>query len=92
MSPALTFEQNSFTQFVFDNTNFNTNTLDGLSTFHAMGGIPCMTPRTAIAPDQEVGEDNEDENSEEEGINLQEAIDMSEPGPSRASKRNKRHE
>ncbi|KAK9877572.1 hypothetical protein WA026_018676 [Henosepilachna vigintioctopunctata] len=41
---------------------------------------------------QEVGEDNEYENSEEEGINLQEAIEMSEPGPSRASKRKKRHE
>ncbi|KAK9882608.1 hypothetical protein WA026_022237 [Henosepilachna vigintioctopunctata] len=52
MRPALTIEQNSFSQFVFDNADFNTNTLDGLSTFHAMRGIHCVTPKTAIAPDQ----------------------------------------
>ena len=42
----------SFSQFVFDNADFNTNTLDGLNTFHAVGGIHCVTPKTAIAPDQ----------------------------------------
>jgi hypothetical protein len=42
----------SFSQFVFDNADFKTNTLDGLNTFHAMGGIHCVTPKSAIAPDQ----------------------------------------
>lgn len=33
-----------FTQFVFDNADFNVATLDGLKTFHSMGGIKCITP------------------------------------------------
>lgn len=32
----------SFTQFVFDNADFNVNTLDGLHTFHSMDGIQCQ--------------------------------------------------
>lgn len=42
----------SFLQFAFGNADFNTNTLDGLNTFHAMGGIQYVTPKTAISPDQ----------------------------------------
>ena len=34
---------NSFTQFVFDNADFNISTLTGHNTFHAMGGIACVT-------------------------------------------------
>ena len=33
-----------FTQFVFDNADFNVATLTGHNTFHAMGGIACVTP------------------------------------------------
>jgi len=33
-----------FTQFVFDNADFNVATLTGNNTFHAMGGIACVTP------------------------------------------------
>ena len=33
-----------FTQFVFDNADFNVATLRGHDTFHAMGGIACVTP------------------------------------------------
>ncbi len=41
-------EANSFSQFVFDNADFNVRTLDGYGTFHSMGGIMCVTPGSAI--------------------------------------------
>ncbi|KAG8196501.1 hypothetical protein JTE90_012317 [Oedothorax gibbosus] len=34
----------AFCQLVFDNADFNVNTIDGHGTFHAMGGIACVTP------------------------------------------------
>lgn len=40
-------DRDSFHQFVFDNADFNVNTIDGLNTFHQMGGIQCLTPSTA---------------------------------------------
>ncbi|KAG5881803.1 hypothetical protein JTB14_004102 [Gonioctena quinquepunctata] len=40
----------------------------------------------------EIEEDNKIENLEEEENNLQEDIDISEPGPSKTSKRKKRHQ
>lgn len=36
-----------FIQFAFDNADFNIRTLDGHSTFHNMGGIMCITPKTS---------------------------------------------
>jgi hypothetical protein len=38
------YDLNGFTQFVFDNADFNVATLTGHNTFHAMGGIACVTP------------------------------------------------
>lgn len=35
-------------QFVFDNADVNVCTLDGLDTFHALGGIKCIAPATAV--------------------------------------------
>ncbi|XP_034250959.1 uncharacterized protein LOC117651244 [Thrips palmi] len=35
--PAI--EDSAFVQYVFDNADFNIRTLDGLGTFHAMGGV-----------------------------------------------------
>ncbi|KYM96907.1 hypothetical protein ALC62_12417 [Cyphomyrmex costatus] len=46
--------ENSFSQFVFDNADFNTNTLDGRGTFHAMGGIQCVTPSVGIEKFQHI--------------------------------------
>lgn len=46
--------ENSFSQFVFDNADFNTNTLDGRGTFHAMGGIHCVTPYTSIQREKKI--------------------------------------
>ena len=40
---------NCFVQFVFDNADHNTNTLDGRNTFHAMGGIMCVTPLSSVS-------------------------------------------
>ena len=40
--PSYGFE--GFTKFVFDNADFNIATLTGHNTFHAMGGIACVTP------------------------------------------------
>lgn len=39
---------NSFSQFVFDNADFNISTLDGYNTFHTMGGIQCVVPTNAV--------------------------------------------
>ena len=39
---------NSFTQFVFDNADFNVATLTGYNTFHTMGGIACVTPPGSV--------------------------------------------
>lgn len=36
--------EDSFLQFVFDNADVNTRTIDGHGTFHSMGGIMCITP------------------------------------------------
>lgn len=38
-----------FSQFVFDNSDFNVNTIDGHNTFHVMGGIQCVTPSEAVS-------------------------------------------
>lgn len=37
-------------QFVYDNADHNTNTIDGKGTFHAMGGIKIITPASAVVP------------------------------------------
>lgn len=44
----------AFTQFVFDNADVNVRTLDGFNTFHAMGGIACITPSANISVTTEV--------------------------------------
>lgn len=44
----------AFIQFVFDNADVNVNTLDGENTFHEMGGIMIITPRSAVLPDKPI--------------------------------------
>lgn len=46
--PQHKVNQNSFSQFVFDNADFNINTIDGYNTFHTMGGIQCVVPKNSI--------------------------------------------
>ena len=48
-SPQSTIEPGAFTQFVFDNADVNIKTLDGLGTFHALGGIKCVTPSVSVS-------------------------------------------
>ena len=40
----------AFIQMAFDNADVNVDTIDGLNTFHAMGGIQCVTPGTSVTP------------------------------------------
>lgn len=42
-------DENGFFQFVFDNADINVRTLDGLNTFHALGGIKCITPLDSVS-------------------------------------------
>ena len=44
----LTITDTAFIHYVFDNADFNTRTLDGLGTFHSMGGIRCITPAEEV--------------------------------------------
>lgn len=48
ISAQPTFISGAFCQYVFDNADHNTNTLDGLNTFHSMGGIRCITPKQFV--------------------------------------------
>lgn len=52
--PQRQVKDTDFIQFVYDNADFNINTLDGHDTFHCMGGIQCVTPFDAIEPDTEM--------------------------------------
>lgn len=47
-------ERGNFFLFVFDNIDINLRTLDGKDTFHALGGIECITPKTAVSSDVRV--------------------------------------
>ena len=35
-----------YIQYIFDNADFNIKTLNGLGTFHSMGGVKCVTSRS----------------------------------------------
>ncbi|XP_071642214.1 uncharacterized protein [Temnothorax longispinosus] len=41
-------KEHAFSQYVFDNADHNVCTLDGLNTFHSMGGICCVTPKDSL--------------------------------------------
>ena len=53
---SVTFEKkleidiDAFVQFVYDNADFNVDTLDGKFTFHNLGGILIITPRSKAQP------------------------------------------
>lgn len=47
--PKMNVEEDSFVQFVFDNTDHNVSTLDGRETFHCLGGIAVYTPEENIS-------------------------------------------
>lgn len=48
MKQSTVTDPNSYIQFVYDNADFNTATLDGHNTFHTMGGIKCVTPADGV--------------------------------------------
>lgn len=49
-----TIIENGYVQYVFDNADYNVHTLDGHNTFHVMGGIACITPKTALQVEDKV--------------------------------------
>ncbi|KAG5898721.1 hypothetical protein JTB14_020915 [Gonioctena quinquepunctata] len=49
--PVRNILPHAFSQFVFDNADFNSNTIDGKNTLRAMGGIQCITPYDSIEAD-----------------------------------------
>jgi len=51
LAPPIPIEQNGFMQFVFDNADFNTQTVDGYNTFHVMGGIYTVAPSSVVKSD-----------------------------------------
>lgn len=50
--------EDGYVQFVFDNADYNVHTLDGHNTFHVMGGIACITPKTALQVEDNVPRKN----------------------------------
>lgn len=40
--------EEGFVQFVFDNADHNTRTVDGHGTFHVLGGVQCVTPASTV--------------------------------------------
>lgn len=52
--PSEPTPRGTFCQYIFDNADFNVATLDGLNTFHSMGGIKCITPAQALPPAEKI--------------------------------------
>lgn len=48
MDPPTTIIEDTFVQFVFDNTDHNVQTIDGHRTFHCLGGIRIHTPEQGV--------------------------------------------
>lgn len=44
----------AYLQCIFDNADHNTATIDGRNTFHAMGGIMCVTPADAVSSEKKL--------------------------------------
>ena len=40
------YDQSGFTQYVFDNADFNISTLTSYETFHSLGRLVCSTPKS----------------------------------------------
>lgn len=57
----------SYVQFVFDNADHNTCTIDGKNTFHAMGGIMVVTPASSVTSKKSISRLKQIPSSEEIG-------------------------
>lgn len=45
----INFISDTYMQFVYDNADHNTATIDGKNTFHCMGGIMCVSPTSSVS-------------------------------------------
>lgn len=52
MRAPLAVNGKPLSQMVYDNADFNVQTIDGRNTFHVMGGIVCITPKSCVVPGQ----------------------------------------
>lgn len=50
MQGGVEFKDGAFIQFVYDNADWNVETLDGKGTFHSLGGCEVVTPASYILP------------------------------------------
>ncbi|GBM11001.1 hypothetical protein AVEN_1336-1 [Araneus ventricosus] len=48
MSTSSEVQDNGFSQFVFNNADHNTSTVDGHGTYHVMGGMQCVSASSAV--------------------------------------------
>lgn len=75
----MTFSDNAYIQFVFDNADHNICTLDGKSTFHAMGGIVCVSPAASVQPDVQVPRNVSVSSSDLVSLGLRTVVPYSQP-------------
>lgn len=54
MQKELNLDIDAFVQFVYDNADFNVDTLDGKFTFHNLGGIMTITPKSKVPPRERI--------------------------------------
>lgn len=54
MQKELKIDIDAFVQFVYDNADFNVDTLDGKFTFHNLGGIMIITPKSMVHPREKI--------------------------------------
>ncbi|GBP49291.1 hypothetical protein EVAR_102234_1 [Eumeta japonica] len=62
-----TFSPDSYVQFIYDNADHNTCTIDGKNTFHAMGGIMVVTPASSVTSKKTISRLKQIPSSEEIG-------------------------
>ncbi|KAJ8887673.1 hypothetical protein PR048_013891 [Dryococelus australis] len=66
--PDPTISPGSVVQFAFDNADYNVITINGLGTFHAMGGIKVVTPFQVTSPEEPITRLNNIPTAEEIGM------------------------
>ncbi|CAB3233229.1 unnamed protein product [Arctia plantaginis] len=60
-------QRDSYVQFVYDNADHNTCTIDGKNIFHAMGGIMVVTPASSVTSKKSISRLKQIPSSEEIG-------------------------
>lgn len=75
-------DRGGYVQCVFDNVDINVRTLDGHNTLHAMAGIMCVTPQSAVAPPPIISRKGGPVNQEEFRQHAEIPVKFKKPSPS----------